>query len=406
MSTARPRPNHTPAIVCAAVIAAATMPAAAGDAAQQLLSLRELPQGEFRPVHPSSIATDGSVIGVSFASIDDVDGNVIRWRSGGEPENLGGGPSYALINITPVMSDDGAVIATPHLFELDQEPFFISVPLALRDETGWQPLSGLTLETSLPFGISANGSHITGAGGESGSAFQPWLWNQVHGQVVLPVPADRDGGEAWAASNDGRIAAGFVFQRDTDEWGWPITFYYGSRWLEGSWQPLTDGDGHALGQAVACTADCSILVGGGAGGQASHPRADHAWYWTEAGGGVYLDPSNLPPEALPPYYAIDISGDGSRIVGTYTTHVETEFGIIRVDKPFLWQTDTGMRSLGEMMAAHDIDFGGDGWELVANSISADGTRILLNGLDEDYQVRSAVLTIQTETIFADGFESQ
>lgn len=280
------------------------------------------------------------------------------------------------------------------------------MPLALRDDHGWQPLSGLTLETSLPFGISADGRQVVGAGGTSGSDFQPWQWNEVDGQIPLPVPAEHDGGEAWVVSNDGRIAAGFVFQRYTDEWGWPLTYYYGSRWLDGGWQPPSDSNGHALGQAVAGTADGSILVGGGAGGQASHPQADHAWYWSEAEGAAYLDPSTLPPDAQPPYYAIDVSGDGRHIVGSCTVHIESDFGVIRVNKPFLWHADTGMRSLTALKAAHGIHFGGDGWDLVANSISADGTRILLNGMDEDYQVRSAVLNLLPERIFADGFEAE
>lgn len=369
-----------------------------------IVTLHELPQGEFSPVHPSNIAADGTVVGISFASIGEVSDQIVRWPAGGEPESLGGGPSFALINITPVMSADGSVIVNPHFLELDDDPFVVSVPMSWRDGDGWQPLAGLSLETSLPFGISADGSHVVGAGGDSGAAFHPWIWSSAQGQVLLPIPADRDSGEAWAVSDDGRIATGFVTLRDTDEWGWPITYQFGSRWVDGVWQALTDSDGHPLGQAVACTADCSIVVGGGAGGDSSHLLADRAWYWNEVTGAVYLDPSTLPPTAQPPFYAIDVSDDGSTIVGTYFTFHEDPFGTVRRTQPFVWHADTGMRSLTELMAAHDIDFGGEGWELVANSISGDGTRILLNGMDDDFQVRSAVLSIRSDVIFADGFE--
>lgn len=373
---------------------------------EEIVSLYPLPQGPFTPVHPSNIASDGSVVGISFTSLGDASDQIVRWPAGGEPESLGGGPSFALINITPVMSADGSVIVNPHFLELDDEPHVVSVPMAWRDGEGWQPLPNLSLETSLPFGISADGSHVVGAGRDSGTPSSPWIWSEAEGQIALPIPANRDGGEAWAVADDGGIAAGFVTLHDTDEWGWPLTYRFGSRWVDGTWQALTDHDGNPLGQAVACTADCSILVGGGTAGDGSHPFADHAWYWSEATGAVYLDPSTLPSGAQPPYHAIDVSDDGSHIVGTYYTFHDDPFGTVRRAQPFLWNAETGMRSLNQVMADHDIDFGGDGWELVANSISGDGTRILLNGMDGDFQVRSAVLTINIETIFRNGFEDE
>jgi hypothetical protein len=385
----------------AAAVALALAAASAAAPAQDIVTLWELPQGEFEPAHPSSIARDGTVVGVSFNAANDV----VRWRPGQAPESLGGGPGYSVINVTPVMNTDGTVIVTPFM-DWDVKPV-ASIPRAWRPGEGWQDLGGLVLGTSIPMGISADGSRVTGFGRVSDADWydQPWVWDATSGQQVLPVPDAMDGGEAWAASDDGHIVAGHAYDRETDDWGWPVTWRYGARWVDGAFEALTDGEGRALGQVVACNADCSILVGGGAGGnEPPHEHASHAWYWSEATGGVYLDPSPLPADALPPYYAMDVTDDGSTIIGTYTVHVEDEFGTIPVNKPFIWRADTGMRSLAELMAEHGIAFGGEGWEMVPNDITPDGTRIVLNGMDPDYRVRSGVLTMLGETIFADGFE--
>lgn len=358
-------------------------------AAIDIVSFHELPQERFRPVHPSSIARDGTIVGISFA-----EGNeVVRWRPGQPPEGLGGGPGVSTINITPAISLDGTTIVRPKTdFETIE-----TTAMRWRDDSGWQAIDGAFLAISVPVGISEDGSHVVGYGLRDvlDPHFQPWVWSEDGGQRLLPVPVDRPSGEAWAISSDGRIVAGHVYYEENSGVNWPVTWRFACRWVDGVLEPLLDAEGWPLGQAVACNSDCSVIVGGGYGGDSlDRPAVGRAWYWTEATGGVYLDVASLPAGARAPHHAMAVSEDGRVIVGTYTMHVPGPLGtIIQHSKPFLWHADTGMHDLTTLMAEHGIVFGGDGWELVPSAITPDGKRIVLNGMDPEPAVRSGVLVV-------------
>lgn len=371
----------------AALIAAG----APGVAIAQTVSFHELPQGEFRPAHPASIARDGTIVGISFNDANDV----VRWRPGQPPESLGGGPGVSIINVTPAISTDGTTIVRP---KTDFETSATTV-LRWRDGSGWQEVERPSLGIAVPIGISGDGTYVVGYGVEEtfDPYFQPWLWSAETGQQLLPVPENRTSGEAWAVSWDGRIVAGHVSYEESFGVNWPAIWRFAARWVDGEFEPLLDADGWPLGQAVACNSDCSVIVGGGYGGdEVDRPAVGRAWYWTEATGAVYLDTAALPAGARAPFHAMAVSEDGGVIVGTYTTHVTTPFGaIIQHSKPFLWRADDGMHDLTALMAGHGIEFGGEGWELVPSAITPDGTRIVLNGMDADDQVRSGVLVFGT-----------
>lgn len=372
-------------------------PLAAGD---EQVSLRELQRPEgMGALHPSAIARDGTVIGVAMMT-----GNNIRWLPDQPPKDLGGGESFVVINITPVVDADGAVVIANHIVE--DGSFGYSLPRMWLGSQDWEPLPGLIMETSLAMGISADGSQVVGYGGDPVEPFQPWHWNLTQGQRQLPIPESMSSGEAWAVGDDGRVVGGQVVRVEVDEFGWPNRLRFGARWVDGQLELLEDAAGHPVGQVVACTPDCSMMVGGGPGGNPiPHPNQGRAWYWTEATGVVYLDTGGLPAGAMAPLYAMDVSDDGNSIIGTYTALTETEFGIVVNRRPFLWRRDRGARCLIELMAENDIDFGGPGWELVPNSISPDGRMIVLNGMDETYALKAAVLTITSDGIFSNGFES-
>jgi hypothetical protein len=367
--------------------------------ANDIVSLRELPYGSFVAPQPSTVTRDGTVIGVDMST-----GSTLRWLPGQAPENLGGGPTFNVINITPVVNPDGSAIVANYM-RMDGDSM-VSNPRIWEGIFGWAILPGMQAISSLAMGISADGSQVVGYGGDPEIDFHPWTWNEDTGQHMLPIPVTATGGEAWGTSNDGRIVAGFVSRVGTDQWGWPRRIRYGARWVDGQIQLLQDNDGHALGQVVACTNDCSILIGGGYGGEptAQNPNSGRAWYWTESEGAVYLDTSGLPAGAVPPYYAMGVSEDGSVIIGTYTVETETPIGVTLSNRPFRWTRDGGAKCLIERMTSAGISFGGDGWDLVPNSVSPDGRMILLNGQDPDYQLRSGVLTLIRDGIFSNGFE--
>jgi hypothetical protein len=380
------------------VLFAAVHPGPAAPAEPVIATLRELPYGTFAAPQPSAVTAEGTVIGA-----DNATGNTLRWRPGEAPEDLGGGPTFSVVNVTPVVNADGSVIVANYMSQ--EGDAMLSLPRLWEGTFGWSIVPDMQTLSTLAMGISADGQQLAGYGGDPAENFQPWQWSAELGQRMLPVPATMDGGEAWVVANGGHVAAGFVYRLGTDEWGWPLRFRFGARWVDGQLELLEDANGHALGQAVACNADGTVLVGGGIGGdEAPHADSGRAWYWTAAEGAVYLDTSGLPAGAKAPYYAMDVSADGRVIVGTYTIETETPLGIVQTTRPFRWTREGGAKCLIELMAEHGIPFGGDGWSLVPNSMSADGRTILLNGADADYALHSAVLTLTEDGIFGDGFD--
>ncbi|HUD41045.1 MAG TPA: hypothetical protein VMR06_03510 [Dokdonella sp.] len=395
-----PFPACRPVSPAIAVLACALALGLAGTAAAEApLLLRELPYAGLGAPQPSRVTGDGTVYGADMTS-----GNTLRWLpDAAAAEDLGGGPTFGLINVTPLANPDGSTVVANYMRE--DGKLLVSNPRVYEGIFGWTILSGMDQISSLAMGLSRDGSQVVGYGGDPDLPFQPWQWDADRGQRMLPVPAGMDGGEAWAASDDGRIVGGHVSVLGTDEWGWPTRYLYGARWVDGAIELLEDGGGHTLGQVVACNADCTVLIGGGYGGEPDpHPDRGRAWYWTEAEGAVYLDTSGLPAGAMAPYYAMAISADGAVIVGTYTEQTETPFGIVVVNKPFRWTREGGAESLIERIAAAGYAFGGEGWELVANSVSTDGRHVLLNGMDADYALHGAVLTFDRDGLFADGFD--
>lgn len=368
--------------------------------AQLVATLRELPHGAAAAPQPSAVTRDGTVFGLDASS-----GNTLRWKPGQEPEDLGGGPSFMLINVMPVVSPDGSVVVSNYM-NFGEETT-VTMPRVWEGDFGWSILPDMYATSSaMAIGISADGTQLAGTGAD-GEVNRPWRWNYETGQQLLPVPATMSDGEGWAVSNDGRVVAGFVSRTGTEGGGWPRRYRFAARWSDGQIQLLEDADGHPLGQAVVCNADCSIVAGGGEGGDsAPHANSGRAWYWSEAEGAVYLDTSGLPDGAMAPYYAMDMSGDGSVVVGTYTIQVETPFGVMLETRPFRWTREGGAKCLIELMEEQGLPFGGDGWNLVPVSISVDGRTILLNGQDADSQLRSAVLTLVEDRILKDGFDGE
>ena len=264
-----PTPLSRCALYCALALAAT--PALA-----DTVTLTELPAPDGYPVAGvSNIAADGTVIGTVFP-----DGLVVRWTPGAAPEVLGGGMTYTLENIMPLISKDASVIATAGYF--GDDPLH-AAPEIWQGGTDWAMVSGLTLGDSTPFGISWSGQVLSGAAypadppADGPSPVLPWIWTAAGGQVALALPADAFSGQAWAVSDDGSVAAGFA-EPSPDDWT-----RYGMRWVDGAPQWILDADSQRVGQAIACNGDCSVIVGAGVG-----PNSPHAWRWTVDGGVEYF----------------------------------------------------------------------------------------------------------------------
>jgi len=119
-----------------------------------------------------------------------------------------------------------------------------------------------------------------------------------------------------------------------------------------------------------------------------HPQLGQAWYWTEQTGGVYL---GLAPDGghTSPYYAADVSADGSLIVGNYLAELA---GGQWAGRSFIWTEATGMTAIGQILPEHELD--DDQWaEQNALRVSSRGDLILLIGVRYDDTPRAALLRL-------------
>jgi hypothetical protein len=77
--------------------------------------------------------------------------------------------------------------------------------------------------------------------------------------------------------------------------------------------------------------------------------------------------------------ASDVSADGAVVVGQGTTALGAE--------AFVWEADTGMQRLADVLAGAGVDLAG--WTLTsATGVSADGTTIVGTGLNAEGQVEA------------------
>lgn len=338
----------------------------------------------------SNIAADGTVVGTLWPV-----GEVLRWRPGQAAENLGG-DTFTLENVIPLISADGATIVSSHYFWTQGSDVPEAAP-AIWNGSAWQRIGGIVLGDTTPFGLADDGSALAGAAYPAEPpppggfvSLRPWTWTEQTGQVALDLPAGQGTGQAWAVSSGATQAAGFASAATG-------ATRFGVRWEGTAVHPILDGDGRPVGQAIGCNSDCSVIVGAGVDGSGGSPQA---WRWTAATGITYLGSvAGAMPDAT--YYAFDTSQDGTLIVGSYYT-IDPVFG--PSNRGFVWQADSGIEDVTAFLAARGIDFGADFGDLVVNAMTRDGSKLLLNGMDSDFRRRRAVVTLDAEAIFADGFE--
>jgi len=359
-----------------------------------VVTLEELSAPEATPVAGvANIAADGTVVGTAYP-----DGHVLRWLAGAEPEDLGG-DTFTLENVMPLISRDGStIVAASYFYGNNPNAAPQAAPGIWQGGTSWAMITGLTLGDSTPVGISADGTYLVGAAypkhppHQSPSPLLPWIWSGAAGQLTLDTPNGSFSAQAWAVSSDGSTAAGFGDGGSTDE------TRFGVRWVGTTAFFITDSNSAKVGQAIACNLTCSVIVGAGidvniGGG------SPQAWRWSEIGGVEYLGTVAGVSDAT--YYAFDVSDDGARVVGSYSV-IDPLLG--PVNRGFIWSPADGIQDASAFLAANGIDYGAAFGELVVNSMTPDGRKLLINGLDENYTRRRAIIHIDPDSIFANGFD--
>ncbi|HEU4665564.1 MAG TPA: hypothetical protein VFS55_16160 [Dokdonella sp.] len=377
-------------------LCAALLLSAASAAIADTVTLTELPAPDgYAVAGATNIAADGTVIGVAYP-----DGLVVRWQPGAAPEVLGGGMTFTLDNITPLISKDGGTIATTGYFD-DGGDALVAAPELWTGGTDWARISGAsaTLGSASVFGVSSDGSVLTGSAEpavpppEGPWPQLPWSWTASGGQVPLALPADAFSAQAWAAANGGDVVVGFGEPAPDD------FTRYGLRWDNGVPSWITDAQGQRVGQAIGCNSDCSVIVGAGVENGLGDPRA---WRWRAGVGLEYLDlPEGAQADAVT--YAFESSEDGNVVVGSY---VVFDPNLGPTNHGFYWTAADGPQDITAFLAGWGIEFGAADWvDLLVVGVTPDGRTLLLNGLDAGYARRRAVVRVeQDDWIFADGFE--
>jgi uncharacterized membrane protein len=359
---------------------------AAAPALAITVNLTELPVPDgYGTAGVANLASDGTAVGMVWP-----DALVVRWAPGAEPEVLGGGMTYTLENVMPLVSKDGSVIATTGYFSTGGDGFLAS-PEIWMGGTDWMALPELTLGDASPYGMSYDGQMFVGGaspadGDNSGVQQYPWLWTASGGQQALGMMDGTVWGEAWAVSNDGHTAVGFFEAAEGD------STRYGARWTDGVPEWILDSEGEHVGQAIGCNHDCSVVVG--AGRDADSPLA---WRWTAANGVEYLDPiPEEDPSAV--YYAFESSDDGHVVVGSAYT-------IGGVNHGFMWTPADHTQNIVSFLSLYGIDYGSDFADLVVNAVTPDGRTMLINAEAPDFtRERAIVRIVPDDEIYADGFD--
>lgn len=301
----------------------------------------------------NDVSADGSVVIGSVGLGTST--QAFRWTAASGFVGLGAVPP-STTSIARSVSADGNVI----------------VGLSNGEAFRWTPGDGMAGLGNLDqfsegaTGVSADGTVVAGIiGGESNAA----VWSAGAWTLLPPLPTGRSSA-AFDISGDGLVLVGRS-SREDDVFG-PVQ--EATRWVNGLPEGLGDlPGGKYLGRAEAASADGSVIVGWSEGeyrpdgAEGGGWEIDLAFRWTAEGGMMALDQTSGPCCGTRESRAVDVSADGSVIVGNR----EGDGATVWIDGA------DGVRLL-DLLAAQGAT-GMDGWSLAATAISADGRTIVGQG---------------------------
>ena len=294
------------------------------------VTLTELPVPDgYGTAGVANLASDGTVVGMVWP-----DGLVARWVPGADPEVLGGGLTFTLENMMPLISKDGSVIATCGYFSDGTNKH--AAPELWTAGSGWIEASGLTLGDATPYGMSYDGQTLVGGAfpveaGGSGAAVSMDLERRDRGQQALGMIDGTVWGRSlgrrrrWSYSRGIFRSVSRAISRATARAG-SMACPNGFSTMPASTQV----------KRSACNSDCSVIVG--AGRDADSPQA---WRWTAQRGFEFLGTvEGASADAM--YYAFESSEDGTVIVGSYYT---TDPLLGAINRGFMWTPADHMQDL-------------------------------------------------------------
>jgi len=316
--------------------------AAAGQNDPAFYGLGDLPGGSVGST-ATAVSTDaGTVVGHAEGSTGT---QAVRWTEAGGLQGLGSAPSRA-----SGVSANGSVIAGTATNSND-------AGRAVR----WNSSGAITFLGTFSCtlcagaatgeGISGNGQVVVGSGLEVplfGSAHvnaARWPSGGTSISDLGDLPGGGDAGMAQDATTTGSVIVG-----DTDATAGPTGF-----WWNGSMHGLPGLPGAAYSTGARAISDDGTTIVGEANSNPSSTSFLVPVRWTGASYGTIQSLGALPGQTSARGQALDVTPDGSLIVGT-TRNLAGE------DVAFLWDAANGMRSLAEVL---EEEYGVDlaGWQL-------------------------------------------
>lgn len=235
---------------------------------------------------------------------------------------------------------------------------------------------------------SSNGSIVFGA-----RDYIAWRWVGNGVDDLGDLPSATLDAFTGGCSDDGAVLVGSGSYDDLA--GGFEDGFQAFAWKNSAFTVLPDIVGGVVdADAVACSANGSIVVGNGSPGTSLYTRATR---WTVTGA-VASTPQDLGELAggLDLSKALAVSADGSVVVG-YSATVDTAGGP-SVLRAFIWDAGNGMRRLDSVFAS----LGGvlpAGWRLErATAISSDGQTIAGTGRNAQEKTEGFVMSLSGGTL--------
>lgn len=241
------------------------------------------------------VSGDGTVVvGQSFGAAGQ---ETFRWTPAGGMAGLGdlpGGPYYSSGRS---VSADGSTVVGTGTDGYTKKAFRWTASDGMVGLGSWR---GNPYNLTEALDVSADGGVIVGAAFDAGG-MEPFRWTADTGLVSLGFA-----GRATAVSDDGQFVVGWG--PDGEAFRWSAT---GGRIVLGQLP-----GGNASSGASGVSSDGQVVVG-----SSSWWLGDAAFYWTEAGGmrrlaDVLIGQGATGLEGWTLFEAYDVSGDGTRIIGS------------------------------------------------------------------------------------------
>jgi uncharacterized membrane protein len=197
----------------------------------------------------------------------------------------------------------------------------------------WSRETGLRMLGTLPGdrrsaarAVSANGSTVAGESWFFGFESEPFVWTEDGGMVGLGLPPGFERGSAEAVSDDGSTVVGQFVSSCC-----PVTMQSAYRWTQDDGITELMPPGTIRSYAVDVSADGSVIVGSASDGSASD-----GFIWNEINGFQGFGP--IPP-GLPGAFPHVVSADGSVVFGA-----QHPVGAV-AQRAFRWTAQEGIRPI-------------------------------------------------------------